>query len=100
MATGIIKHNELDIINKLLDPTLTNDAMADSVNNSYVATFRGSGGSYTGTLPHGDYAYGVFLSIPRLAQRTLLAIYHGRGIAINLYNNGAWEGWHTINLDS
>lgn len=88
-------------LDNLLHSPNTNDAMASSVASTRTAVFSGNGSAYTGTLPNGNYRYGIFISIPRnVTGRVLLAFAPGQGIAMNYYTGSTWDGWHSINIDS
>lgn len=91
-ASGITS-NSSAIANLNTDVTSTTDILASALTVTGTKFFKGIGGAdYTGNVPNGSYKYGVFQVFKRNAQIFVLAEASG-SIAINRYENGAWDGW-------
>ena len=77
----------------------TSDVLAEAaaMTTASVRFYRGSGDSYTGTLPSGgNYGYGSFIVFMRSANiRQVIAvpIVPGYGLALNEYDGSSWSGW-------
>lgn len=86
IGKGIIENLTNDILQ---------DAMAQAVNT--IQFYRGSGSSYTGTVPHANFGYGSFIVMRRASlQIMVLAISQSsnNGVAMNSSMDGAtWVGW-------
>ena len=88
----------------------SNDVLADAltVGAGACKAFRGSGGSYTGTLPSptSAYSYGSFIVMRRndnYIEVVAIPYSPSNGIAINGSNDGGstWDGWtQTMNFKS
>lgn len=94
----------------------TNDVLtnAAAITDDSVHFYKGSGASYTGTLPHDDFKYGSFIVTCRgNGYKFVLAQSYTNRFAVNTYANNAWAGWNditdkiannsrgtTVNLDS
>ena len=78
---------------------VTNDILADALAMPAYTTkaFRGSGASYTGTLPGGstNWAYGSFIVLKRNSTyHQVIAVNNNSELAVNSCNNGTtWIGW-------
>lgn len=78
----------------------TNDIISDALAlpAGVTKTFRGSGSSYTGTLPSGGFTTGTFI-VNRRETNTIqiiaISYLSSNGIALNTYANGSWYGWYT-----
>ena len=78
---------------------VTNDILADALAMPAYTTkaFRGSGTSYTGTLPGGstNWAYGSFIVLKRNSTyHQVIAVNNNSELAVNSCNNGTtWIGW-------
>ena len=78
---------------------VTNDVLADALAMPAYTTkaFRGSGASYTGTLPGGstNWAYGSFIVLKRNSTyHQVIAVNNNSELAVNSCNNGTtWIGW-------
>ena len=76
----------------------TNDVLASAMAQSTLVKFyRGNGASYTGTLPHANFAYGTFIVLRRASSQIMvLAISQSsnNGTAMNSSVDGStWVGW-------
>lgn len=81
----------------------TNDILADAMampTNGFVKFFRGSGASYTGSIPFANNAYGTFIVLRRgTYQLMVIAISQSvnNGISFNSCTDGeTWLGWQTF----
>lgn len=79
----------------------TNDILASATAQAggTVRAYRGSGASYTGTVPNAYFGYGTFLVLSRASTSINVIALSSRpddGFAINQYN-GSWQGWVEIN---
>lgn len=79
--------------------TYTNDVLADAltVPAGNVKFFRGSGTTYTGSIPSGgSYGYGGFIVIVRSSGVRLVVgvpLTPSGGIILNYHNGTSWAGW-------
>lgn len=74
----------------------TNDILADALTSNTTKFFSGSGSSYTGTVPNGNYKYGTFMVNRRYGTKTVLAQSANNDIAINTYDGSSWTGWQEL----
>lgn len=78
----------------------TTDALASAVamQTGTTKAYRGTGGSYTGSLPSSAYQTGYFLCAAAYSSAVyVLAIpSDASGVAINVYNGSSWSGWSII----
>ena len=74
----------------------TNDILADALITNKTKFFSGSGSSYTGSVPSGNYKYGTFMVNRRYGTKTVLAQSSNNDIAINTYDGGSWTGWQEL----
>ena len=74
----------------------TNDILADALITNTTKFFSGSGGSYTGSVPGGNYKYGTFMVNRRYGTKTVLAQSANNEIAINTYDGSSWTGWQEL----
>ena len=92
MASSTIQTINPDVMRQ--NHTRTNDIQASAVSVTSPTIFEGNGSSYTGTIPHANYGYGVFFVIPRGGDRFVLALC-SLGIATCHYNGSSWTAWKT-----
>lgn len=74
----------------------TNDILADALTSNTTRFFSGTGSSYTGTVPNGNYKYGTFMVNIRYGTKTVLAQSANNDIAINTYDGSSWTGWQEL----
>ena len=81
----------------------TNDILADAMamkTDGFVKFFRGSGASYTGTLPGTYFAYGSFIVLRRYSTAIMvlaISLSINEGMAMNWSTDGAtWKGWRRL----
>ena len=74
----------------------TNDILADALTSNTTRFFSGTGSSYTGTVPNGNYKYGTFMVNRRYGTKTVLAQSANNDIAINTYDGSSWTGWQEL----
>lgn len=74
----------------------TNDILADALTSNTTRFFSGTGSSYTGTVPNGNYKYGTFMVNRRYGTKTVLAQSANNDIAINTYDGSTWTGWQEL----
>lgn len=86
-------------LSNLDTPTVTADILASALQTTKAKLFRGSGSSYTGTLPDNSFKWGTFSVEPYDNGRTVFALSDGHA-AINYYNGTAWTGWQQLELKS
>lgn len=73
-------------------------ASATSQASGTVRAYRGTGSTYTGTVPNSYFGYGSFLVLCRATTSIIVVGFSSRptdGIAINYYN-GSWSGWSEV----
>lgn len=76
----------------------TTDILATAVaqESGTAKAYRGTGASYTGTVPNVYFGYGTFLVLKRYATSInvlALSAHTYDGIALNFYNGSSWTGW-------
>jgi hypothetical protein len=76
----------------------TTDILATAVaqESGTVKAYRGTGASYTGTVPSVYFGYGTFIVLKRYATSInvlALSAHAYDGIALNFYNGSPWTGW-------
>lgn len=82
----------------------TTDALATALAQAagYIKAWRGTGNSYTGSIPDSSFQTGVFLISTAYANaRYVLAIPSNasQGLALNVHNGSTWSGWKMIGFD-
>ena len=73
-------------------------ASATSQASGTVKAYRGTGGTYTGSVPTSYFGYGSFMVFCRATTSIIVVALSSRtsdGLAINYYN-GAWSGWSVL----
>ena len=86
-----------DISPRAVKLTETNDILKDAEN---LSAGRGrfyylSGVNYTGSLPHGNFAYGTGIALRRFSDNLSVILFSSgtERPAINRYNGSKWTGW-------
>lgn len=95
---AVAKQSGIDELNS--NTNLTNDILADALTSNKTKFFSGTGSSYTGTVPNGNYKYGTFMVNRRYGVKTVLAQSANNDIAINTYDGSTWTGWQELALNS
>ena len=104
-ASGVTGNDAFSKINTLngkinSNANSTNDILADALNCTESKFFNGSGGSYTGTVPSTNYKWATFMVNVKGTIKYVIAHAPENKIAINTYDNGAWQGWQELALNS
>lgn len=80
-------------LDKISDPIPTNDVLADALLVTETTYFKGSGSSYTGTVPSNNFKYGVFCVVKRNDTSFIVHATSADGTSSNYYDGSAWGGW-------
>jgi hypothetical protein len=78
----------------------TKDILTDALNvqSGCMKCYKGTGSSYTGSVPNSNYGYGTFFVLNRYSSSIwvmALSPVLADGIAVNHYT-GTWSGWYKL----